>query len=78
MTVPKLTVLILAKNEEQNLTDCINSVKFADEILVIDDGSTDKTKEVAATYARRHEGLVRVMRLDKNRGKGISIYIWGH
>ena len=36
--MPKLSVLILAKNEENNLHDCISSVKFADEVLVIDDG----------------------------------------
>ena len=39
----KLTVIILAKNEEQNIVDCINSAKFADEVLIIDDFSTDKT-----------------------------------
>ena len=33
----KLTVIILAKNEEQNIVDCINSAKFADEVLIIDD-----------------------------------------
>lgn len=35
----KLTVIILAKNEEQNIVDCINSAKFADEVLIIDDFS---------------------------------------
>jgi len=51
--VPKLSVLILAKNEENNLHDCISSVKFADEVLVIDDGSTDRTKEVAVSLGAR-------------------------
>ena len=37
--MPKLSVLILAKNEERNIEDCINSVKFADEVLVIDDAA---------------------------------------
>jgi len=48
-----LTVLILAKNEERNIEDCINSVKFADEILVIDDFSTDRTQEIAASLGAR-------------------------
>lgn len=43
----KVSVLILAKNEEKNIVDCINSVSFAEEVLVIDDGSTDKTVELA-------------------------------
>lgn len=43
----KITALILAKNEEQNIKDCIESVLFVDEILVIDDFSTDRTKEIA-------------------------------
>jgi glycosyltransferase involved in cell wall biosynthesis len=51
--VPKLSVLILAKNEENNLPDCIGSVKFADEILIIDDGSTDKTCEIATSLGAR-------------------------
>ena len=43
-----LSVLILAKNEEKNIADCIKSVSFADEIIVIDDYSSDNTlvKEV--------------------------------
>lgn len=43
----ELSVLILAKNEENNIADCINSVRFANEIIIIDDGSTDKTAGIA-------------------------------
>lgn len=42
-----LSVLILAKNEEKNIGDCIKSALFADEIIVIDDYSTDRTAEIA-------------------------------
>src|SRR5574344_1509892 len=49
----KLSVLILAKNEEKNISDCIHSVPFADEVLVIDDHSTDKTKEMAESLGAR-------------------------
>ena len=43
-----LSVIILAKNEQQNIKECIETtVQFADEILVIDDYSTDDTAEIA-------------------------------
>ncbi len=45
---PKLTVGILTLNEEKRIASCINSAKFADQILVIDSGSKDKTREIAA------------------------------
>lgn len=40
-----LSVVVLTKNEEKNIEKCINSVLFADEIIVIDDYSEDKTVE---------------------------------
>lgn len=42
-----ITAIILARNEEQHIADCIKSIQCADEILVIDDGSTDRTIEIA-------------------------------
>ena len=43
-----LTLCIIAKNEEKNIEQCIGSVKdIADEIIVVDTGSTDKTKDIA-------------------------------
>ena len=49
----KISVLILAKNEEKNIGDCITSCSFAEDILVIDDGSTDKTQEIAESLGAR-------------------------
>ncbi len=44
----KLTVTIITKNEEKNIGQCIDSVqKIADEIVVVDSFSTDRTKEIA-------------------------------
>jgi glycosyltransferase involved in cell wall biosynthesis len=42
-----LSAIILAKNEEKTIQQAIASVKFADEIIVGDDGSVDKTQELA-------------------------------
>ncbi|OGH23757.1 MAG: hypothetical protein A2958_03330 [Candidatus Levybacteria bacterium RIFCSPLOWO2_01_FULL_38_13] len=42
-----ISAVILTKNEEKNIEDCIKSVKWCDEIILIDDNSTDKTREIA-------------------------------
>lgn len=39
-------------------------------VIIVDDGSTDDTANTAAIYGRRHEGLVHVLKLEENRGKG--------
>jgi glycosyltransferase involved in cell wall biosynthesis len=43
----KITAIIPTLNEEIHIADAIKSVKFADEIIVIDSFSTDKTIEIA-------------------------------
>jgi len=46
----KISVVIIAKNEEKVIADCITSVKFAQEVLVVmDTSSTDKTSEIATS-----------------------------
>lgn len=42
-----LTAIIITKNEEKNIEECIKSVKFSDQIIVVDAASTDKTVEIA-------------------------------
>ena len=50
-----ISVLILAKNEEKRLPDCLASVTWAKEIMVLDDESTDRTVEIAqAAGAKIH------------------------
>ena len=46
----KLSVIILTRNEEAMIKDCLESVKWADEIILVDTGSTDKTREIATKY----------------------------
>src|SRR5260221_6371556 len=43
----KLSVVIIAKNAENLIVDCIDSVAFAEEIIVVDNNSTDRTVDVA-------------------------------
>ena len=48
-----LSVIILAKNEENFISWCIGSVRWADEVLVVDSGSTDKTRELATSLGAK-------------------------
>lgn len=43
----KLSVIIPCYNEENNIRECLESVVWADEILVVDSFSTDRTLEIA-------------------------------
>jgi glycosyltransferase involved in cell wall biosynthesis len=49
----KLTVLVPTRNEEANLAACLESVKWADELFVVDSFSTDRTLEIAAEFGAR-------------------------
>lgn len=49
----KLTVIVPTYNEEDNIEDCLRSVLWADEIIVVDSFSTDRTVEIASKYAHR-------------------------
>ena len=51
--MPKLSVTIITKDEQANIERAIKSVLFADEIVVVDSGSTDKTCEIAGEYTDR-------------------------
>ncbi|MDO8525976.1 MAG: glycosyltransferase family 2 protein [Candidatus Omnitrophota bacterium] len=49
----KLSVVVLTRNEEAIIAGCLDSVKWADEIIVIDDNSADRTVEIAGQYAAK-------------------------
>lgn len=49
----KLSVSMIVKNESSCLAKCLESVKGADELIVVDTGSTDNTKEIAALYGAK-------------------------
>lgn len=62
MAEVKLSVTVITRNEERNIARCLDSVKeIADEIVVVDSFSTDRTKEIALSkgakiFERRWEG----------------------
>jgi glycosyltransferase involved in cell wall biosynthesis len=75
----KLSVIVPSFNEELRLPSSleriaayINASKRSTEVLVVDDGSTDRTAEVAASFRDRIVNL-RVLKNGENRGKGYSV-----
>ncbi|MCS7043699.1 MAG: glycosyltransferase [Bryobacteraceae bacterium] len=75
-----VSVLIPAYNEEEFLSVVVDRVLGAPlpeglerEVIIVDDGSSDATGEIALEAARRHGGAVRALRHERNRGKGAAI-----
>jgi glycosyltransferase involved in cell wall biosynthesis len=52
-----ISAVIVARNEEQKITDCINSLLWTREIVVIDNDSNDRTAEVARTSGAKVYGF---------------------
>ena len=77
--MPRITVIIPAYNEAHRILPTLSSVTdFLDarftswNVLIVDDGSTDKTAEVVSTFARVHPRVM-LYRLAKNTGKGAAV-----
>jgi glycosyltransferase involved in cell wall biosynthesis len=51
--VPSLSVVLIAKNAAAQLPECLASIAFANEVVVVDSGSDDGTADVAARYGAR-------------------------
>ena len=60
----KISIIIPARNEEENIADCLNSIidqsypKHLFEVLVVDDHSTDNTAAIIKTYAAENVKLI--------------------
>ncbi|MBN1384999.1 MAG: glycosyltransferase family 2 protein [Elusimicrobia bacterium] len=49
----KISVVIITKNEQDDLPYCLENVKWADEIIVVDSGSTDTTVDTAKRFGAK-------------------------
>lgn len=67
----KVVAVIPAYNEEENIVNTIENIKkidLIDEIVVVDDGSSDKTSRVVESLEN-----IKLITLEKNSGKGFAI-----
>lgn len=78
MPLPEITPFILTWNEEDNLSRCLATLTWAEQILVLDSGSTDRTLEIA----RQHPAVRFVVRpfdshsQQANHGLGLIATPW--
>jgi len=63
----KLSVIIICKNERDFIKDCLESAKWADEIIFLDGGSTDGTLEIVSKYK---------VKIIKQKSTGINYGEW--
>src|SRR6202007_1444477 len=75
----QLSIIVPSFNEELRLPRSleliaayVNASSRSSEVLVVDDGSTDRTAEVAASFGDRIANL-RILKNGENRGKGYSV-----
>lgn len=73
----KLSVIIITKNEAENIRACLESVKWADEIIVVDSGSSDATVEICREWgAQVHEHDWPGFGMQKNRALSYATNEW--
>jgi SAM-dependent methyltransferase len=75
-----LSILVPVYNEEEYVGTILERVAaaplgpgFEREIIVVDDGSTDDSAAAVESVAQRHPGLIRLVRFERNRGKGAAV-----
>lgn len=73
MVNPTISVCIICKDEEKLIKQCLESVKnIADEIIIVDTGSTDNTLEIAKEYTDEIHKVIWEEDFSKARNKALS------
>ena len=75
---PTITVVVSAYNEESSLSRCLSSVSFADEIIIVDNSSLDKTGTVARKFTKHvfRQPNILMLNTNKNYGFGKATSDW--
>lgn len=72
-----LSVIIIAKNEEANIRRCLESLKWVDEIIVLDSGSSDNTVAIAKEYTDKvHSSDWQGYGIQKQRALSLATGDW--
>lgn len=75
--MPMLSVAIITYNEEDNIRDALASVKWADEIIVVDSFSTDRTQQICRQYTDKVYSVEWLgFAGQKNRAVSLTSYPW--
>lgn len=73
----RVSLAIISLNEAKNIERCIRSVPFADDVVVVDSGSVDRTREIAeASGARVYNEEWRGFRAQKQRATELCQHEW--
>ncbi|MBT5433864.1 MAG: glycosyltransferase, partial [Rhodospirillaceae bacterium] len=51
MSTPRLSAVVVARNEEEHLEACLSAIAFCDEIVVVLDRCSDRSAEIAGRHA---------------------------
>ncbi|MEX2007773.1 MAG: glycosyltransferase family 2 protein [Candidatus Levyibacteriota bacterium] len=68
----RLSVVISAYNAQDKIEDCLKSIRFADEIILVDNSSSDKTVEIAKKYTSKIFDRPNNPMLNVNKNYGFS------
>ncbi len=72
----RASIIIPAYNEERHIAKCIESLlqqNYSDiEIIIIDNGSKDKTRDIAQSYIEKYPQKIRLIKLSQNMGPGAA------
>lgn len=73
-----ISAVIITKNEEKNIKECIKTVLWCSEIIVIDDNSIDKTREIAGNVGAKviRRSLDNDFSAQRNYGMSVAKYDW--